>query len=41
MATPQQQDLRHEPLPPLVSPDEDREFLDSRHAPAVELKTAC
>jgi hypothetical protein len=28
------------PLPPLVSPDDDREFLDSRQARELELKPA-
>jgi len=31
---------RREPLPPLVSPDDDREFQESRHTPALEAKTA-
>jgi hypothetical protein len=38
---PEAPDLQREPLPPLVSPDDDREFLESRHTPALEMKTAC
>jgi hypothetical protein len=37
---PEARDLCREPLPPLISPDDDREFLEPRHTPAYELKTA-
>jgi hypothetical protein len=40
-ASPPHPDLRHEPLPPLVLPDDDREFLETRQTPAPALKTAC
>lgn len=37
---PNAQPLYPEPLPPLVSPDDDREFLEPRHSQALELKPA-